>query len=76
MPRKLRQLQADLRRAGAYEHATVGDHTRWKHDLVPGTLIEMSGGSGDDAKLYQERDLRRALARIAIAERAQRDKED
>ena len=61
MPRKLRQLQADLRRAGAYEHATVGDHTKWKHDLVPGTLMELAGAPGDDAKPYQEREVRRAI---------------
>jgi len=43
--------------------------------MVPGTLMELSGASGDDAKPYQERDLRRALVRIAAAERAQRDGE-
>jgi len=52
-----------------------GDHTKWKHDMVPGTLMELSGASGDDAKPYQERDLRLALVRIAAAERAKRDGE-
>jgi len=69
-------LEADLRSAGAYSHATEGDHTKWKHRSVPGTLIELSGASGDDARPYQERDLRRALARIASAEAVQQERED
>jgi hypothetical protein len=34
---------------------------------VPGILIELAGSDGDDAKHYQERDLRDALHRIREA---------
>jgi hypothetical protein len=65
MARKLRELKAELRRAGATQTAQESSHTKWKHPLVPGMLIGLSGHDGDDAKAYQERDLREALRRIA-----------
>lgn len=34
MPRKLRQLRADLRRLGALITTLVGSHEKWKHPLV------------------------------------------
>jgi hypothetical protein len=34
---------------------------------VPGLLIELAGADRDDAKQYQERDLREALRRIHAA---------
>ena len=49
MPRKIRQLKADLRRAGAHQVAQESSHTKWKHPLVPGALVELSGDDGDDA---------------------------
>jgi predicted RNA binding protein YcfA (HicA-like mRNA interferase family) len=64
MPRKIRQLKADLRKAGAVQVAQEGSHTKWKHPQVPGILIELAGSDGDDAKHYQERDLRDALHHI------------
>jgi len=64
MPRKIRRLKADLRQAGAQQTAQSGSHTKWKHPLVPGTLVELAGGDSDDAKPYQERDLKEALRRI------------
>jgi hypothetical protein len=63
----MRQLKADLRRAGATQVAQEGSHTKWKHPQVAGMLIELSGTDGDDAKRYQERDLQAALRRIAEA---------
>lgn len=72
MPRKVRQLKADLRRAGAVQAAHEGSHTKWTHPLVAGMLIELSGHDGDDAKPYQERDLRVALKRIDDAKDEQR----
>jgi len=47
MPRKIRQLKANLRRAGARQVAQEGSHTKWKHPLVPGTLVELSGDDGE-----------------------------
>ncbi len=67
MPRKIRQLKTDLRRAGAIQVAQEGSHTKWTHPQVRGLLIELSGADGDDAKRYQERDLQAALRRILEA---------
>ena len=69
MPRKVRELKADLRRAGAMQTAQESSHTKWKHPFIPGMLIELSGHDGDDAKPYQERDLRQAIQLIAEATR-------
>lgn len=35
MPRKPRELQAELRRAGFIPRAAKGNHTVWEHPLVP-----------------------------------------
>jgi len=59
MPRKVRQLIADLEKAGFVNRGGKGSHrnfTHWK-----GLRVTLSGHPGDDAKPYQERDVRRAL---------------
>lgn len=65
MPRKVRQLKADLQRAGASIVRQRGSHATWRHPAIPGVLVEMAGHDGDDAQPYQERDVREALRRIA-----------
>ncbi len=45
-----------------------GDHTAHRHPLVERTYI-MDGANGDDAKLYQEKDVRAALTQLADAKR-------
>jgi predicted RNA binding protein YcfA (HicA-like mRNA interferase family) len=60
VPRKVRELKADLRRAGCTERAGKGSHTVWLHPLVTSRFV-LSGGDGDDAKPYQERKLRAFL---------------
>ena len=65
MPRKLRQLRADLARAG-YVLDTKrgkGSHTWWVHPKIPGFPVNLAGQDGADAKPYQERDVRDALRR-------------
>ena len=69
MPRKLRQLKADLRRAGAFQVSQEGSHAKWKHALVPGSMLILAGNDGDDAKPYQERALRDVLRAIAEVRR-------
>ena len=59
MPRKLRQLIADLTRAGFSDRGGKGSHRNFTHPK--GVRVTLSGGTGDDAKHYQERDVRRAL---------------
>jgi predicted RNA binding protein YcfA (HicA-like mRNA interferase family) len=70
MPRKIRQLKADLRKAGAYQASQAGSHIKWKHPLVPESLLILSGHDGDDAKPYQERAVRDLLRKIAEARRS------
>ena len=69
MPRKVRQLKADLKKAGFVElpERGKGSHTVWEHPLMPKPVV-ISGHDGDDAQPYQERDVREAIR--AVAERA------
>ena len=59
MPRKVRQLIADLEKAGFVNRGGKGSHRNFTHPN--GLRVTISGGAGDDAKHYQERDVRRAL---------------
>jgi predicted RNA binding protein YcfA (HicA-like mRNA interferase family) len=59
MPRKLRQLMADLEKAGFVDRGGKGSHRNFTHPK--GLRVTISGGAGDDAKHYQERDVCRAL---------------
>ena len=57
MPRKIRELIAEYRRAGAMIESGRGSHRKIRHPNYPGCVI-VSGRSGEDAKRYQEKDLR------------------
>ncbi len=70
MPRKLRELKADLRRAGFREEPGKGSHTGWRHPRLADKLT-LSGRDGDDAQAYQERQVRDFLRRVRAAERSQ-----
>jgi predicted RNA binding protein YcfA (HicA-like mRNA interferase family) len=59
MPRKVRQLIADLERAGLVNRGGKGSYRKFTHPK--GQRVFLSGNSGDDAKHYQERDVRRTL---------------
>lgn len=74
MPRKIRELKRDLRRAGysLLPHRGKGSHTVWEHPLVPDDLT-LSGHDGDDAKSYQEVDVHDYIARARQAETRQED---
>ena len=69
MPRKLRQLRADLKKAGWYKARQVGSHEQWKHPLLPNALIPLAGHDGDDADQYQERDIRKGVQAAHDAEK-------
>jgi predicted RNA binding protein YcfA (HicA-like mRNA interferase family) len=60
MPRKVRQLIADLEKAGFVNRGGKGSHRNFTHPQ--GARVTVSGHAGDDAKHYQERDVKRALA--------------
>ncbi len=59
MPRKVRQLVADLEKAGFVNRGGKASHRNFTHPK--GLRVTVSGHTGDDAKHYQERDVKRAL---------------
>ncbi len=65
MPRKLRELKADLIRAG-FEYLPKrgkGSHERWRHPLLNQTMT-LSGKDGDDVPPYLEKQLRKLLQEL------------
>jgi predicted RNA binding protein YcfA (HicA-like mRNA interferase family) len=63
MPRKIRELLSDLRRAGFTLDRQAGSHRQFKHLRFAG-VITVSGAEGQDAKRYQERQVRAAIERV------------
>ena len=59
MPRKIRELKADLRRAGFGQvpRRGKGSHAIWKH-AASGAQVNLAGADGSDAQHYQERAVR------------------
>ncbi len=68
MPRKLRELRANLRRAGFVLDHQTGSHQIWKHPSLPGAQVNLAGHDGQDAKRYQERDVTDTIARVKVRE--------
>ena len=65
MPRKVRQLVHDLRSAG-FELVTdggKGSHRKFIHPRFPGA-VTITGQDGNDAKHYQERQVRNAVDEV------------
>jgi predicted RNA binding protein YcfA (HicA-like mRNA interferase family) len=60
MPPKIRELIAELDRAGFVDRGGKGSHRNFVHPRVS-EPITLSGNPGDDAKHYQIRAVRRAL---------------
>ncbi|PSR23248.1 MAG: type II toxin-antitoxin system HicA family toxin [Sulfobacillus acidophilus] len=76
MPRKIRQLMTDLQRAGfvALPRRGKGSHSVWKHPAYPEIpAVTLAGTPGDDAKPYQEQDVRNVLAQVKGRERHHED---
>jgi predicted RNA binding protein YcfA (HicA-like mRNA interferase family) len=59
MPRKVRELMRDLQQAGFEDRGGKGSHRNFRHHS--GVNVTISGGSGDDAKPYQERAVKAAI---------------
>ena len=61
MPRKVRELIADLERAGFYlrKNKSGGSHRRYQHPKGP--RVTLSGKRGDDAHQYQEKEVKKAI---------------
>lgn len=62
MPRKIRELIADLVRAGFVTRGGKGSHRNFEH--AAGFRVTISGREGDDAMHYQEREVALQLARL------------
>jgi predicted RNA binding protein YcfA (HicA-like mRNA interferase family) len=60
--RQLRQLIADLEKARFVNRGGKGSHRNYKHPK--GLRVTVSGHAGDDARHYQEREVRRALDKL------------
>jgi predicted RNA binding protein YcfA (HicA-like mRNA interferase family) len=62
MPRKVRQLIKDLLDAGFLQirRAGKGSHRKFTHERFEG-IVTVSGHEGDDAKQYQEKQVKRAI---------------
>ena len=60
MPPKVRELIAELERAGFSNRGGKGSHRNFVHPNVP-KPITISGAPGEDAKHYQVRAVKRAI---------------
>jgi predicted RNA binding protein YcfA (HicA-like mRNA interferase family) len=64
VPRKIRQLVADLQYAGFIRvPGGKGSHRKFTHEKFSGFVL-LSGHDGDDAHHYQEKQVRNALRKI------------
>ena len=65
VPRKIRELVKDLQDAGFELLAGVGkgSHRQLTHANYPGA-VTLSGRDGDDAKKYQEQQVKRAIEEV------------
>jgi predicted RNA binding protein YcfA (HicA-like mRNA interferase family) len=62
MPRKIRQLIRDLKKAGWEIDHISGSHRIFKHQKVGGR-VSLAGKDGDDAKPYEGKNVREAIRR-------------
>ena len=64
MARKIRELIQDLKEAGFYEIAGgKGSHRKFTHANYVGA-VTLSGKSGEDAKPYQEKQVKQAVEKV------------
>lgn len=65
MPRKIRELKAQLVREGFIylPKRGKGSHERWKHPLL-GKTLTISGKDGDDVPRYLEKQLAQLLTAL------------
>ncbi len=63
MPVKVRELIADLERAGFVNRGGKGSHRNFVHPQIS-RPITIAGKLGDDAKMYQVRAVRQALQEL------------
>jgi predicted RNA binding protein YcfA (HicA-like mRNA interferase family) len=61
MPRKVRELIAELENHGFVNRGGKGSHRNFTHPRVA-RPVTISGNAGDDAKKYQEKAIKAAIA--------------
>jgi predicted RNA binding protein YcfA (HicA-like mRNA interferase family) len=62
MPKKIRDLLKELRKAGFELDRQKGSHRQFKHPNLSG-VITLAGAESDDAKTYQERQIAEFIAK-------------
>ncbi|MDA3874806.1 MAG: type II toxin-antitoxin system HicA family toxin [Kiritimatiellae bacterium] len=62
MPKKVRELLSELKRAGFVDRGGKGSHRNFTHPK--GLKITISGKASQDAKRYQEREVEKALQEV------------
>jgi len=72
MPRKVRELKAQIKREGFVylPKKGKGSHERWRHPLLAKTLT-ISGKDGDDAPRYLEKQVAQLLEELDAIRRNQ-----
>ncbi|NJR70708.1 MAG: type II toxin-antitoxin system HicA family toxin [Synechococcales cyanobacterium CRU_2_2] len=60
MPKKIRELKAELQKSGFVMKPGKGSHTKWTHPDYAGFVV-ISGKDSSDAKRYQEKLVELAL---------------
>jgi predicted RNA binding protein YcfA (HicA-like mRNA interferase family) len=63
MPKKIRDLKAMLHNMGFFQRPGKGSHTVWEHPILTNKLT-ISGRDGDDAKPYQEKQVRDIIEKV------------
>ena len=62
IPRKIRALISDLGKAGFVNRGGKGSHRNYEHPK--GVRLTVSGQLGDDAKPYQEREVKKKIQEV------------
>lgn len=68
MPRKIRELKSQLRKAGFRWRPAKGSHTVWEHPLAEKS-VTIAGKDGSDAKRYQEEQVDEQIAIVKSRQR-------
>ena len=64
MPPKIRELIAELERNGFTNRGGKGSHRNFEH--YSGFRVTILGKSGDDAKMYQEQLVKKAIKKVKV----------
>jgi len=60
MPKKVREMESQIAKAGWINRGGKGSHRNWVHPLT-GVVLTVSGKSGSDCPHYLERQIKKAL---------------